>query len=149
MRSDRLYLAIALVALLVLGAGSASLFSLRPNAGTVLPAPTRTAVSATATVVSLLVPTSPPQSSLTSVAVEVASPVADPAPTEVIALDVVPSTPAPVTVVAQQPTAAIGENVQPQSLATPIPIPAAAPERVGGPVTEPNNRPGPRWVTLQ
>lgn len=106
-------------------------------------------MSATATVVSLIAPTSPPQPSLTPVAVEVASPVAEPAPTEVIALDVVPSTPAPVTVAAQQPTAVVEENVQPQSLATPIPIPPVAPERVGGPVTEPNNHPGPRWVTLQ
>src|SRR5688500_9633859 len=93
MRSDRLYLAIALVALLVLGAGSATLLSPGQNAAkSVAPLPSRSAVSATASAASLLAPTSAPQPSFTTV--EAPSPVAVLTPTEAIAAQVLtPTTP--------------------------------------------------------
>ncbi|MEO6458381.1 MAG: N-acetylmuramoyl-L-alanine amidase [Chloroflexia bacterium] len=157
MSSDRFYFAIALVALLVLGAGSASLMSPAQNGVDKLavytPTPPRAPFSTTTgTDASLFVPTSAPQPSVTPI--EVPSPLVVITPTVAIALQVpTPTLPPPTqnpTEPSRQPTAVVQADIQPQSVnATAIPIPPPAPERMGGPVTDPNNHPGPRWVTLQ
>ncbi len=153
MRSDRLYFVIGFVALLVLGAGSVSLSP--GNRGgertgaALTPAQPRVQPSVTAGETSILVPTSASQPSM--MPVEAPSIVAS-TPTVIIVLEVVtPTLPLPVEPPPQPDSVAQSAPAiqPPQVNPTPIPILPTAPERVGGPITVPNNHPGPRWVTLQ
>ena len=157
MRSDRLYLVISLVALLVLGAGAVSLSpAYRGSLGTsqvFTPAPSRPGASVTAVNASNQTPTVATQPFATPVdgrSTLVALPTS---PAEVTAVGVVTVTstlPSPEQPPAQ-PDSVAQPVIQPEpvNLPTLIPIPPSAPERAGGPVPVPNNHPGPRWVTLQ
>lgn len=175
MQLRSLVVVIGLVALLILGAGVgsalllsrsdadsrdvASLYTAVPVTRTNMtqamspaqsPTPMLEVVAPTPNQVGTSTPTSIEQiePSSTAVIISEASPTFTPAPTPVLA----PEEPT------LEPTVSIAEKTAPsqQAQAAPTlppptapPVPTPVPERVGGPVEEPNNHPGPRWVTLQ
>lgn len=148
MRSRPLYALVTIVPLVVLALWVAGVFRSPGGSSTLAKTPATPFASVTAASTSppvvILQPTAT-EASVPAIAQVTSPPAATLAPTSPVILSS--------TVLAVEPTSTTRAADTAAANTTPLPtwtpLPARTPERIGGPVTVPNNHPGPRWVTLQ